>query len=371
MRRIVLLTLILVALIQPALAEPKLVVESKTVQSDTSLNITLTEAPTGLAGYNVTISVENPNIAEIESVEFPSWATLHDNSSLPSSTLWIKAVDLNEQIQQNASNIVLATLRLKVKGTGVTQITLTSVRLDDDNGNPIDATVVNGTLEVAAQETTPSSSSGASGGGGGGSSETASEPTQTVTPSSGGSSGGGGGGGGGGSAPIASASETSESKEEIKITAPTEVKANSYFTMYIEVPYNATVRIKLPEGWTATKTEMAVNDENVSTFIGVPRDAEGNYTITVEVVSENWMKTKDVTIRVIKTGLSMPFFYSYTTPTPTPKPTIHPINQATPKPTEQGMISDILSRIFNTILNYFQMLIKSLLRILTPILRMF
>ncbi|GEM_PF-5222324 len=352
MLRTFILIFILITLVQPVLAD--LVVESRTVQSDTFINITLTEAPNGLSGYNITVSVENSSIAEIESVEFPDWATLHDNSTLPSSTVWIKAVDLNECIQQNATDITLATLKIKVKGTGITHINVTSVRMDDDNGYPMYPRIFNGTIEVQ-QTTQTSTSSGSS----------------VATPAGAWVTSGGGGGGGGGGSSISTTSDENIGSEEIKITAPTEVKANSYFTLYIEVPYNATIRIKLPEGWTATKTEITVNNSNVSTFIGVPRDAEGNYTITIEVISGDRVKIRNVTIKVIKvSSISMPFFYTHTTSksTPTSKitPELKPTEEPTPTPTTISFTSKVLSKVFEVIITYIQLLIKTLLRILTP-----
>ena len=107
------------------------------LDSTKDVTLKLDNAPTGLSGYNITISVKDPNIAEIESVEFPSWATLHDNSSLPSSTLWIKAVDLNDNVKSNAKNVELVTLRIKGKSIGRTKLVITSYSIDDDDGNPI------------------------------------------------------------------------------------------------------------------------------------------------------------------------------------------------------------------------------------------
>ncbi|GEM_PF-2515070 len=101
------------------------------------ITLKLNKAPNGLSGYNITVSVENSSIAEIESVEFPDWATLHDNSTLPSSTVWIKAVDLNDSVRPNAKNVEVVTVKIRGKAAGRTKITITTYRIDDDNGNPI------------------------------------------------------------------------------------------------------------------------------------------------------------------------------------------------------------------------------------------
>ena len=113
-----------------------------------STNITLSKAPNGLSGYNITISLGNSSIAEIESIEFPEWATLHANSSLPSSLIWIKAVDLNKKIEGNATNVTLATIYLKSKQEGTIFMNISMTKMDDDNGYPIDIITKNATLNV-------------------------------------------------------------------------------------------------------------------------------------------------------------------------------------------------------------------------------
>jgi len=48
-----------------------------------SVNITVDYLNNGLSGYNITVSLSDPKIAEIVAVEFPGWATMKDNSTLP------------------------------------------------------------------------------------------------------------------------------------------------------------------------------------------------------------------------------------------------------------------------------------------------
>jgi len=114
----------------------------------TTVNITLNTAPDGLSGYNLTISISNSTIADIQSFAYPIWVSLNDTSSLPSSIVWIKAVDLNNQIKPGATNISLGTLTLISKELGETAINLSITRIDDDDGYPILATLHNATLQV-------------------------------------------------------------------------------------------------------------------------------------------------------------------------------------------------------------------------------
>ena len=107
------------------------------IGSTTGINITLSEVQNGLSGYNLTISLSNTSIAEIISVSFPEWAALHDNSTLPGDSVWIKAADLNDQIKSGATNISLATLTIRGDSPGNTSISAMVTKMDDDNGNPI------------------------------------------------------------------------------------------------------------------------------------------------------------------------------------------------------------------------------------------
>jgi len=124
-----------------------------------SINITLDVAPEGLSGYNITVSFLNP-IEEILDVRFPDWAILHDNSTLPADSLWIKAVDLNENVQSNASNILLASLTVKGNKVGETEIDITVTKMDDDEGYPITPSTVSGKLSIIGEEIGPDKDGG-------------------------------------------------------------------------------------------------------------------------------------------------------------------------------------------------------------------
>ena len=112
-----------------------------------TINITLSEAPNGLSGYNLSISLSNASVAEIISVSFPAWATLHSNSSLPADSVWIKAVDLNDKIKRGEKNITLAILTVRGDNYGDTEIITTVTKMDDDEGNPINPSIKYGKFD--------------------------------------------------------------------------------------------------------------------------------------------------------------------------------------------------------------------------------
>ncbi len=117
--------------------------------STVTLNIVLDKAPTGLSYVNITVNVD-PSIAQIESVFFPSWASLKSNSTLPFSTAWFKAGDLNDQVKAGDTNVVLATLTIKGLTEGTSDITITVNSFQDDNYQNIEDQIVTvpGTVTV-------------------------------------------------------------------------------------------------------------------------------------------------------------------------------------------------------------------------------
>ena len=122
-----------------------------------SFNVTLERLPTGLSGYNITITpvlwinATSPYIW-IENVTFPAWAMLHEWGKMPLNSIWLKAVDLNNYITANQTNVTLATITIKTKApyTGIINgsIFLAVNRLDDDNGYPIDVITQNASITV-------------------------------------------------------------------------------------------------------------------------------------------------------------------------------------------------------------------------------
>ena len=111
-----------------------------------SYDIVLDSAPQALSGFNITIQIENPAVAEITGVSFPAWASPKSNSTVPSSVVWSKAIDLAGQ--SGTQNIILCTVTVRTKGTGTTNIYLVSVKIDDTVGGRYDPSLVPSVLTV-------------------------------------------------------------------------------------------------------------------------------------------------------------------------------------------------------------------------------
>jgi len=126
------------------------------VGSTNKFDITLNEAPIGLSGYNITVSLINASLAEIISVEFPKWASINSKSTTPSDSVWIKAVDLSDQIQKGATNVVLATLNVRRDNPGNISFIISVGQMDDDNGSIINTNKVS-SQKVSITQVAPTS----------------------------------------------------------------------------------------------------------------------------------------------------------------------------------------------------------------------
>ena len=114
----------------------------------TTVSLTLDSAPDGLSGYNLTVSLSDPSIAEILSVSFPTWATMHSNSTLPADSVWLKAADLISSVGSGDTNIPLGTLTIRGYADGVCDIVVMVTNMDDDAGNPINPATDAGHLKI-------------------------------------------------------------------------------------------------------------------------------------------------------------------------------------------------------------------------------
>jgi PKD repeat protein len=120
-----------------------------TTGSSVPVTLVLDQAPAGLSGYNITLSIDNPSIAQIDSVDFPAWATDELNGTVPSSRLWIAAIDSSgEHVPNGSVNVSLATVTVHGLSSGTTALRLTVTQMDDNSGGMISPTVVNGTIRV-------------------------------------------------------------------------------------------------------------------------------------------------------------------------------------------------------------------------------
>jgi hypothetical protein len=113
--------------------------------------IVLSGAPNGLSGYNLTVSLADPSVAEITAVAYPDWAGLKVDPSVPAGRVSLQAVDMTMQVPVGATNVTLATLTVRAIKVGSTAVTVTpdaKLGVQDRNGDLYAVTAVPGTLTV-------------------------------------------------------------------------------------------------------------------------------------------------------------------------------------------------------------------------------
>jgi hypothetical protein len=123
--------------------------------SSQNVQIVMDEVPNGLSGFNITISVLDPEIAEIAAVSFPGWNAMPKNSTIPSSSVWIKVSDLNDQVVAGNTNVLLGTITLTGKKAGTSDLSIPKTKISDDNGSLINPVVNTGKINVTSVQTTP------------------------------------------------------------------------------------------------------------------------------------------------------------------------------------------------------------------------
>ncbi|WP_363466775.1 DUF4350 domain-containing protein [Halogeometricum borinquense] len=115
--------------------------------------LSLSDAPDGLAGFDVTVSVDDAAVASVESATvadaFPSGVT-EVSVADDGSSVTLAASDIEDAVEGGAANVSLATLSVGLQSAGETGVTLTVNALDSDaDGSAIDAATDTGVVTVA------------------------------------------------------------------------------------------------------------------------------------------------------------------------------------------------------------------------------
>jgi len=68
---------------------------------------------------------------------------------MPAHSVWVRAIDLGMQIEENATNIPIVTLLVRTKSGGTTTIYISRLRIDDDFDRRINPIIENGSISVS------------------------------------------------------------------------------------------------------------------------------------------------------------------------------------------------------------------------------
>ena len=124
-----------------------------TVGDQKQFSITGDSFPDGLLGYEFDVILTDPVNAEIVGVQFPAWAYLTSNSTVPTDSIHLKGFAVFA-VPPGSTDVPLANITVRGDQAGLTNLTVNVTYLDDYDGNPITYTVVPGTINVGAVPTT-------------------------------------------------------------------------------------------------------------------------------------------------------------------------------------------------------------------------
>lgn len=101
---------------------------------ETEVTITMSRAPWGLAGYEMDVSVADPEVATVTGASFPAWATLNLSRETDGG-LMMRAVDLEDAVCAGDEDVVLGTVRVKGLIGGSSDLQIAVRQIDADGGD--------------------------------------------------------------------------------------------------------------------------------------------------------------------------------------------------------------------------------------------
>ncbi len=126
---------------------------SQNVGQTQTYTVMLDAAPAGLSGYNLSVQLTDPAVAEIVDVRFPAWSSLPINSTVPADEVWCKAVDLTGT--SGTAEITLVTVTVRADAVGTTNVTVLPTRIEDRQGGRYTPAVAQAQLQVGASAQPP------------------------------------------------------------------------------------------------------------------------------------------------------------------------------------------------------------------------
>ncbi|QLK25917.1 hypothetical protein HYG81_17860 [Natrinema zhouii] len=146
-----------------AAAESTLVVTDATVEPGTTTThrIALTDAPDGLAGFEVTLELSG-DATRVSNASYPDayGLTTEPITSADGRSVTVEAADLTDEVTPGATDVTLATVEVNATetATGSTTLRVTESQVDADDGSRIEPALESGTLTVGEDGPTAASS---------------------------------------------------------------------------------------------------------------------------------------------------------------------------------------------------------------------
>ncbi len=137
--------------------ETSVAVADATVDADgeTGVRVSLSEAPEGLAGFELTLSLGPLGVSEVTGAAYPDTYGLTTDPAVgpDGRTITVEAVDLDGVVEPGASNVTLATVDVSGVMPGTTSLEVVDARIDADGGAPLDPALDAGVVRVEKADT--------------------------------------------------------------------------------------------------------------------------------------------------------------------------------------------------------------------------
>lgn len=124
-----------------------------------TVSVSLSEAPEGIAGFNITAGVDNSNVVQIRQANASDAFGLEDTTRTGDSVS-VKGVDIGEEVGPGSSDVTVAIVTLEAQQEGTAQLTIRSNQLDADDGSRISVTDQTAEITVSADQTGPTEGPG-------------------------------------------------------------------------------------------------------------------------------------------------------------------------------------------------------------------
>jgi hypothetical protein len=137
--------------------QPTIVVSDATVEpgGSAAVDVVLTSAPDGLAGYALELTVEGDGAA-VEGASYPDAFGLTSQPEIADdgTSVTLEAADLGENVQPGATEVVLATVELSGGSGGEAGLQVEVIQVDTDGGGQMSPSTESGTVTVSADTET-------------------------------------------------------------------------------------------------------------------------------------------------------------------------------------------------------------------------
>ncbi len=148
---------------------PAVVVTNGTTTADgtTTVDVVLTNAPDGLSGYYLDVTVDEPDVARIESASYPDRFALTSDPEIGAdgASATLEAADVDGAVQSGSVDVTLVTITVSVLEPGETTLSVEPRQFDADGGAVFSPStrpgVVTGSAADAGAATNDGADSGA------------------------------------------------------------------------------------------------------------------------------------------------------------------------------------------------------------------